>query len=184
MQKALPIIIFLLSLSGCWNYDTKDTSTGEVEIIDGHTLPPDPGEAGKETLLGIDSNNDGVRDDLERYIYHRFNGYEHAAKERAIALQYGRAVQEILVDPEHAWENKTFESMHKSGSCKFYYTKKYKPENIAYKIYDADFKDRAFNTDVRVDAYFKYQESLGGHTFTAGSSTLDKCDVDIDQLDE
>lgn len=31
-------------------------------------LPPDPGEAGTATLLGIDSNNDGVRDDLERYI--------------------------------------------------------------------------------------------------------------------
>ena len=29
-------------------------------------LPPDPGEAGKLTLAGIDSNNDGVRDDLER----------------------------------------------------------------------------------------------------------------------
>jgi hypothetical protein len=31
-------------------------------------LPPDPGEAGKATLEGIDSNNDGVRDDVERYI--------------------------------------------------------------------------------------------------------------------
>ena len=28
-------------------------------------LPPDPGEAGKATLLGIDSNNNGVRDDVE-----------------------------------------------------------------------------------------------------------------------
>lgn len=31
-------------------------------------LPPDPGEAGKATLLGIDRNDNGVRDDVERYI--------------------------------------------------------------------------------------------------------------------
>ncbi|MHB1316395.1 MAG: hypothetical protein ACYCZW_00880 [Minisyncoccota bacterium] len=32
------------------------------------TLPSDPGEAGKATLAGIDSNDDGIRDDLEREI--------------------------------------------------------------------------------------------------------------------
>jgi len=31
-------------------------------------LPPDPGEAGKATLTGIDVDRDGVRDDLQRYI--------------------------------------------------------------------------------------------------------------------
>lgn len=31
-------------------------------------LPPDPGEVGKQTLEGIDSDNDGVRDDLQREI--------------------------------------------------------------------------------------------------------------------
>lgn len=35
-------------------------------------LPPDPGEAGKLTLEGIDSNNDGVRDDLEREIVYMY----------------------------------------------------------------------------------------------------------------
>lgn len=31
-------------------------------------LPPDPGEAGKMTLEGIDSDHDGVRDDVQRFI--------------------------------------------------------------------------------------------------------------------
>lgn len=38
------------------------------------TLPPDPGEAGKATLSGIDSDNDGVRDDLEREIVFMYPG--------------------------------------------------------------------------------------------------------------
>ncbi len=32
-------------------------------------LPPDPGQAGMQTLNGIDSDGDGVRDDVERWIY-------------------------------------------------------------------------------------------------------------------
>ena len=35
----------------------------------GFVLPPDPGKAGKETPLGIDTDGDGVRDDIQRYIY-------------------------------------------------------------------------------------------------------------------
>lgn len=42
------------------------------EVLD--KLPPDPGEEGKKTLLGIDSNNDGLRDDLERFVAIRFHG--------------------------------------------------------------------------------------------------------------
>ncbi|MFP5492487.1 MAG: hypothetical protein ACLGG0_13365 [Bacteriovoracia bacterium] len=41
-------------------------------IVDGDPQPPHPGEAGKETLLGIDSDNDGVRDDIEIWINERF----------------------------------------------------------------------------------------------------------------
>jgi hypothetical protein len=32
------------------------------------TLPPDPGEVGKQTLEGIDSDKDGIRDDVQREI--------------------------------------------------------------------------------------------------------------------
>ena len=35
----------------------------------GFVLPPDPGKAGKKTLLGIDTDGNGVRDDFQRYIY-------------------------------------------------------------------------------------------------------------------
>lgn len=33
------------------------------------TLPPDPGEAGKATLEGIDSDHDGLRDDVQREVF-------------------------------------------------------------------------------------------------------------------
>jgi len=61
------------------------------------TLPPDPGEAGKATLEGIDSNGDGVRDDVERYIVFTVpesEKHREALKQQAIAIQ-----RSLLIGP-------------------------------------------------------------------------------------
>lgn len=38
------------------------------ELTDDEGLPPDPGAAGERTLSGIDSDEDGLRDDVQRHI--------------------------------------------------------------------------------------------------------------------
>ena len=46
-------------------------SSGDTSSVGGGgqtALPPDPGPAGLATLARIDSNNNGVRDDVARYI--------------------------------------------------------------------------------------------------------------------
>lgn len=40
-------------------------------VIDDSLVVPDPGEEGRKTLLGIDTNSNGVRDDIERYIHEK-----------------------------------------------------------------------------------------------------------------
>lgn len=56
-------------------------------------LPPDPGEAGKATLQGIDSDQDGVRDDIQRYIALT---YPDSAKKRAALTQFAKGKQTAL----------------------------------------------------------------------------------------
>ncbi len=61
--------------------------------VNGHVLPPEPDKAlNDSTLLGIDTNNNGVRDDVERYIYET---YEHPI-ERALLMQEMKYEQIIL----------------------------------------------------------------------------------------
>ncbi|OQX58368.1 MAG: hypothetical protein B5M52_05620 [Helicobacteraceae bacterium 4484_230] len=44
------------------------------KVVHGHRLPPEPDpKINNSTLLGIDSNNNGVRDDVERWIYTRYD---------------------------------------------------------------------------------------------------------------
>ena len=58
-------------------------------------LPPDPGEAGKQTLEGIDADGDGVRDDVQRWIYRR---YPHDELKRKAMLRYAKALQASIVN--------------------------------------------------------------------------------------
>ena len=181
MQKALSIIILLLSLSGCWNTDTEHVSTAEIEIIDGHTLPPDPGEAGKETLLGIDSNNDGVRDDVERWIYKTYN---HPI-ERAIFMQNARAYQKVIMEPNRAHE--TTKYLNDALSCEFYWTYNANDQNETfgldeYRSLEDEINGIQFNTAERVMAYEKYNEEFDGDVFSAPTATKEKCDFDASEL--
>jgi hypothetical protein len=50
---------------------------------------PDP-TANNATLAGIDTNNDGIRDDVERAIYFK---YKDSAKASAAAFQYAKELQ-------------------------------------------------------------------------------------------
>ena len=61
-------------------------------------LPPDPGAAGKKTLLGIDSDNDGIRDDIQIAVTKLFpdDPYKRAGALFPFAMQqeFFKAVSE------------------------------------------------------------------------------------------
>lgn len=68
-----------------------------ITILDG-PLPLDPGETGKQTLAGIDSDGNGVRDDIQRYIAET---YSKSTKQRAVLTQNALALEKIILDNEN-----------------------------------------------------------------------------------
>jgi hypothetical protein len=78
-------------------------------------FPPDPGEAGKKTLEGIDSDHDGLRDDIQRWIFARFST---EPKKRAALKQMALFYQSSLFiknSPEEKKKNLT--SLSKAIRC-------------------------------------------------------------------
>jgi len=71
------------------------------EVINGFKLPPEPDEdKNNETLLGIDFNHNGIRDEVERWVItHYANDPKYPKTKTAIALQYAWASQKILENP-------------------------------------------------------------------------------------
>lgn len=94
------LIVASVCLNGCTGSSGSNQNNGETTVVPSNltpaqqalinALPPDPGEAGKQTLEGIDSDHDGVRDDVQRYIV---LNHLDSAKTRAALVQLAKEIQ-------------------------------------------------------------------------------------------
>ncbi len=66
-----------------------------VVIPVGVNLPPDPGTAGDATIQGIDSNGNGVRDDIERAIVF---AYPNKPQAYPVLFQMAKYYQSVIVN--------------------------------------------------------------------------------------
>src|SRR5574337_589016 len=123
----------------------------------GFVLPPGPGKAGKETLLGIDKDGDGVRDDIQRYIYLT---YPDDKKLRLALTYYAKEFQGVLKDAndrEAAYEHAI--KMDRHGEC-LYYLKGRESIDICRAL-----RAEILNTRERSIAYIKHSDNLDGRFF-------------------
>jgi hypothetical protein len=153
--------------------------------VNGFTLPPcpDPKENDK-TLLGIDSNNNGVRDDVERWIIKTYK--DHHPIVTQIGFQAARAKQIVIQDPSKAKE--TYHIEDAAYFCNSYF------ENDANKYGDPilidhsiavskTFKSLQLNTKERIEAYLLYDMGLSGGVYTLPVGSYKRfCDFDVDKL--
>ncbi|MFC1844141.1 hypothetical protein ACFLZ5_05065 [Thermodesulfobacteriota bacterium] len=144
----------------------------------GNGLPPDPGEAGMATLEGIDSDQDGIRDDIQRYIALT---YPDSQKTRAALRQFTLAFHTAILespDKENALNNT--EDIHRAQECLWYI-------HSRNSIKISDFLMAEFlNTIERSKAYIEYNRKLSGSVF--GSKDLDEykssCIFDPDIMED
>ena len=162
------------------------------EVINGFKLPPEPDEdKNNATLLGIDFNHNGIRDDVERWIIHRYaNDPKYPKTKIAIALQYAWASQKIL-------ENPTMESskyLDDVIDCQYYWLSKKTKGLSGFEfgkfskehsvIRGAILDDKIYNNKSRIEQYFKFNTALSGHIFNGREESLNNCRINIDELGE
>ena len=154
--------------------------------VDGHVLPPEPDKAlNDSTLLGIDTNDNGVRDDVERWIYDRYKD-EHPIM-IPLRMQTSRAYQKIIVDPSKAKE--TTKIMETAEYCEWaftslsanYFSRKplvlIEPEDAIKE--DKEMKYVQYNTTQRARAYGLYNQKLSGGVYELADENdkwIENCD--------
>lgn len=114
-----------------------------------------PFQREKETLEGIDSDHDGVRDDLQKWI---LLNYPNSEKRRMALTQYVKAVEEFILAADNkelsiTWAN----SIEKEHFC----------TNYVFGLDDAikardELRSQILNTKARVQAYKIADSHLGG----------------------
>ena len=128
--------------------------------ISGHRLPPEPNPTiNNATLLGVDTNDNGVRDDVERKIYAVYK----RPVEQAYMMQYAIRYPQTLKDPVAAAKSKELEKEHWNlYSCKGYLRK----AKIAIPTNSVSFMENAyFNTKERMRAYIEFSEAMSGGVY-------------------
>ena len=156
--------------------------------INGHRLPPEPDETlNNSTLLGVDVNNNGVRDDVERWIYEEYK--EKHPVHIDIAMQAGRAYKKVLETPERALE--IHDEVNSATTCQIYYKYEAKYFNEPILIQE-DAVNKYFrlkiyyNTQERMNAYLQYDKLLSGGVYTLleGKEQKAACDFNTSKYEE
>ena len=145
--------------------------------VNGHVLPPEPDPMLNDaTLLGVDSNNDGVRDDIERKVYATYP----KAIQRAVMMQAFRAEQKMLADPDmvvnaRKWAKEDIKAIDCQG-----YLEEYK--NISEMRITDFVENNQYNTKERVKKYLEYDQALSGGVYTINDGILQDCKFDVDKI--
>ncbi|PHQ64728.1 MAG: hypothetical protein COB99_08050, partial [Sulfurimonas sp.] len=136
------------------------------------------------TLLGIDSNNNGVRDDVERYLLDKYKNHHKIVSE--IALQSGRAFQIVLEHPENA--RKTNIVFRSALYCGWYFQDDANsfgdPILIDSDMMEYKYEELQLNTKGRIRAYLEYNHNLSGGVYRAvyGPEAKKLCDFNVTEL--
>jgi len=158
------------------------------EVIQGHQLPPEPDPVVNDsTLLGIDANGNGVRDDVEIWILNKYKDKHPIYID--IAMQAARAYKKVLETPDKAKE--IHNEVDKAAYCELYYKydAKYFHEPLLVKedIDSRYFRHKIyFNTPDRMNAYIQYDTLLSGDSYTLPKSQYMKamCDFNTSKYED
>lgn len=157
-----PITIALLAASlvaACGGSGSNQPQTPAQKIAALEASGAIPVLERSDTLEGIDSNNSGVRDDVEAYIY---NNYP-SENQRNAAMQYARGMQEtLLIEPGNVDEAKQIKrKLSKAIDCLF--TQFEHDEDTKHPAAVAEeIMSITTNTKTRLKAYLAYSKTLDG----------------------
>jgi len=136
-------------------------------VVDGHVLPPEPDPVvNNATLGGVDSNNNGVRDDVERTIY-----VTYPVKLQRELLMYGATVFQEAVTKPLSEAKDIADKDTKAINCQLYL--RGKDSKIKSDEFDTTtfLENKTFNTKERIRKYLDYNIALSGGVY--GSSPKD-----------
>ena len=163
-----------------------ENKTPRPIVINGHTLPPMPDKTLNDaTLLGIDSNNNGVRDDVEIKIMHKFK----RPIEQALMIQYAKMDLKILKNPTLAAESEELDKELFNVEACYGYLREHHKLNIGkeYNIKLIQYLEGiTYNNKMRIEAYMVYNQGKSGESYSVPNPWRDlietACDFNVTEI--
>ena len=174
---SIALLSALILMSGCSGDNQQNLVTPKQEqviVINGHTLPSEPDrKLNNATLVGIDSNNNGVRDDVERKIYLNTN----SEVKRMMMMMSARKQQKRLAAPDLIKNAREWQKLNSYEiGCIAYFYRTYGTD-----LYSSPVEDYVFNTKERITKYMAYNRALSGGVYGTENSykVESSCDFNV-----
>lgn len=131
------------------------------EIVKGYLLPPEPDpKINNSTLIGVDSNNNMLRDDIERWVVKQ----PWSDKRIAASLQRMRGLQ-LTINEDIGDEYKRATLSHLASDVLAAQRKYF---DLGQQLNESrEFRAKMFNTPERIAEYRKYDASFSGKLIDA-----------------
>lgn len=164
MMKALSALLWLLLLAGC-SAGSPEAGVKAISVADAFKSLvatgkyPDLDRTG--TLLGIDTNKDGIRDDIARYL----DTLNLDASERHAADKLAFAFHRILIVDLNDREARlgAAKLLGDGLDCLIFTKRSHRNKNLI--VLDDQLEGYEFNTMKRTRVYLKFNQVLSGETF-------------------
>ncbi len=145
-----------------------DESNLVWEIYNYAPLPPDPGEAGKETLEGIDTDEDGVRDDVQIAIAKLYPVNENT---RLTLTQLATSIQQSIIAVNSNNNQELSNALNKiilATECISIHSNNPWEDVIFIQVI-------INNTTKRAEAYYEANNLASGNFFGGNSNLENEC---------
>lgn len=130
-------------------------------------IPPDPGEEGKATVAGIDTDRDGIRDDVQRFIVFSEPG---STSMRAAMSQFAASLQTTILQPANNLDG--IRTVIRAQRCLH---SRLAPGSVAERL--ATLQAVVLNTQARLDAWIQANAAFSGHTLESDTAASDSCNM-------
>lgn len=157
-RRAPLLVAGLLALAAC-NGDPMTPDDG---------LPPDPGDEGRATLEGVDSDRDGLRDDVQRHIY---LGYDDDGVRRALVQVAEPLIRSYTVAGGDEQVLRFTEELNRGVDCVH---SRLDSDEAARAV--SDLSAAVLNTPERIRASSAADVAVSGNTFVLPDDLGESCD--------
>lgn len=163
----LLLCIFTVVIAGC---SGGGASVAPAASVSGDGLPPEPDRtANNATLAGIDSDGDGVRDDVQRLIHKTYTSTTKRALATALAKEFRKIYVATPTTPVEA--RKIADSNHRAWECLYSISMPSDEQREMLGRMESAHAD----TSLRMKAYINYNNLLHGQTFYSRSNEAGLC---------
>lgn len=149
ISKSLVALGLAALLSACGGGSTgsteRTTAPLPINTFNGILVPPDPGAAANATVAGVDTDHNGIRDEIDRYIAQKYG----ADLTKFAAAQALAKVQQLLLITPATDVNAATAALYADTDARFCAVRKFpNDQNAVVRLID-DIVAQTFNTKNR-----------------------------------